>query len=353
MSIADKRERSSNLELFRIIAMLVIVAHHYVVNSGLIQLVEQDSAITFNSMFLLLFGWGGKTAINCFVMITGYFMCKSTLTVRRYLKLLLEVIFYRIVFYVTFVISGYLEFDIIGLLNTITGFSGISTGFTSSFLVFYLFIPFLNILINGMNKKLHLIIIILCLSIHTVLPSLTLAVPKFNYVSWFMIIYLIAAYLRFYPDKYIENKKIWSWTLVLSLFASVLSVVAGAIAERKFGLKDIYYFFVADSNKFLALVVGVSSFMYFKNLNIPQSKVINKIAASAFGVLLIHSANSSMRAWLWQDLLKSTSFYHSDFLFVHAVCSVVGIYVVCTIIDMLRIKFVETPIFNVFDKYSK
>lgn len=28
--------RSSNLELYRIIAMLLIVAHHYVVNSGLL-----------------------------------------------------------------------------------------------------------------------------------------------------------------------------------------------------------------------------------------------------------------------------------------------------------------------------
>lgn len=31
----DKKERSSNLELYRIICMLMIVAHHFVVNSGL------------------------------------------------------------------------------------------------------------------------------------------------------------------------------------------------------------------------------------------------------------------------------------------------------------------------------
>lgn len=30
------KQRDSNLELLRIITMLVIVAHHYVVNSGLI-----------------------------------------------------------------------------------------------------------------------------------------------------------------------------------------------------------------------------------------------------------------------------------------------------------------------------
>ena len=31
------KQRNSNLELYRIIVMLLIVAHHYVVNSGLME----------------------------------------------------------------------------------------------------------------------------------------------------------------------------------------------------------------------------------------------------------------------------------------------------------------------------
>ena len=34
--ILGERVRSSNIEFFRILAMLMIVAHHYVVNSGLL-----------------------------------------------------------------------------------------------------------------------------------------------------------------------------------------------------------------------------------------------------------------------------------------------------------------------------
>lgn len=34
-------ERSSNIELFRILSMLMIVAHHYVLNSGLLTLTDQ------------------------------------------------------------------------------------------------------------------------------------------------------------------------------------------------------------------------------------------------------------------------------------------------------------------------
>lgn len=39
-NIAISKERDSNLELYRILVMLLIVAHHYVVNSGLMPLLE-------------------------------------------------------------------------------------------------------------------------------------------------------------------------------------------------------------------------------------------------------------------------------------------------------------------------
>lgn len=74
--------RSSNIELFRILSMLMIVAHHYVVNSGLLDCIEKQSQLGVKDYFLLLFGWGGKTGIDCFVLITGcaaFFAWQSTI----------------------------------------------------------------------------------------------------------------------------------------------------------------------------------------------------------------------------------------------------------------------------------
>lgn len=56
--------RESGVELLRILLMIVIVAHHYVVNSGLTDLINQQSVLEFRDYFLLIFGWGGKTAIT-------------------------------------------------------------------------------------------------------------------------------------------------------------------------------------------------------------------------------------------------------------------------------------------------
>lgn len=112
--------RNSNLEFYRIIVMLLIVAHHYVVNSGLGE-VLQESPLSERSIFFYLFGAWGKTGINCFVMITGYFMCKSQITLRKFLKLLLEVLFYNIVIYIIFAATGYEKVSLNNLINIIPG----------------------------------------------------------------------------------------------------------------------------------------------------------------------------------------------------------------------------------------
>lgn len=89
--------------------MLLIVAHHYVVNSGVKELIYGEP-LKANSIFLFLFGMWGKIGINCFVLITGYFMCKSNITVRKFIKLLMEVYFYRYAVYFVFVLTGYKTF---------------------------------------------------------------------------------------------------------------------------------------------------------------------------------------------------------------------------------------------------
>ena len=47
--------RNSNIELYRIIVMFLIVCHHYVVNSGLMELMKEDSLVF--SINILLFIW--------------------------------------------------------------------------------------------------------------------------------------------------------------------------------------------------------------------------------------------------------------------------------------------------------
>jgi len=339
------KQRESGIELFRIIAMLLIVAHHYVVNSGVTQLFEGGNS---KDLFYYLFGMWGKTGINCFVLITGYFMCYSNITLRKFLKLFLEVIFYKITIYIVLSIAGYYTFSLYSLID-IWPIKSVTTGFVSCFLLFYLCIPFLNILIKNINKKQYTLLLLLLLFIYTLMGSIPLFSVKMNYVTWFCILYLIAAFMRIYATEItIINKTNWGLCSITFIILSISSVAL--LAWFKKDIQTIYYF-VSDSNKILALLTALSTFMFFKNLKISYSKVINTIAASTFGVLLIHAHSNEMRQWLWKDFIDVKSHYLTDHYVLYSILVVLAIFGVCTIIDFIRINTIEKYTFKKLDNY--
>ena len=347
---SQPKKRDSNLELFRIITMLLIVAHHYVVNSGL---TAADgpiyaSPMSGRSLFLLLFGAWGKIGINCFVMITGYFMCKSQITAKKFAKLVCEFMFYRWVFYLIFLISGYAPFSIKTLVKVVIPITQINQNFTGCFVVFWLFIPFLNLLLKHTNERQHIRLILLSSFLYIILG--TVRQVTMNYVSWFIVLYFISSYFRLYPKKIFSNTKLWGILAFCSVMIAAISVVASAWLGRRIH-RNMAYAFVTDSNTFLAVVVGVCAFMFFKNIKIKYNCFINTVAASTFGVLCIHANSDTMRQWLWKDTLDNVGHYNSSLMPLHAVGSVLGIFAVCVIIDIIRINLLEKPFFKFWDKH--
>lgn len=337
--------RNSNIELFRILSMLTIVAHHYVVNSGMLDCMDAQAVLTWRDYFLLLFGWGGKTGINCFVLITGYFMCKAEISLQKFGRLLAEVEFYKILFFVIFCLTGYEAFSIKEFAKAIFPFFNISTGFVSCYLLFYLLIPFLNKLLCSLDERKHLLLMVWCLFVYTVLPSFAKANVTFNYITWFCVLYVIAAYLRLYPKEWFGDQRLMGILMVAGIVLSWGSVAAMAYASRILNKGiGLAYFFVSDSNKVLALATSLPAFLFFRNLKIGYSRHINKIAASAFGVLMIHANSDTMRRFLWKDVCRNAEWYASPYLALHAAGCVLGVYVLCTVIDIVRIRVIEQPV---------
>lgn len=149
---SDKKVRSSNIELMRILMIILIIMHHYVVNSTVMDAVQMDT-ITPNVIFLQLWGLWGKTAINAFVLVSGFFLCRGRLTWQKYLQLLLEIFFYSVIIYFILLGLGYETLSLKALSYVFFGlFRGAGNGFVASFMCFYLFVPFLNLLIKNLDS---------------------------------------------------------------------------------------------------------------------------------------------------------------------------------------------------------
>lgn len=132
-------------------------------------------------------------------------MCQSRITTKKFVKLLAEVEFYKITIYLVFLVAGYETFSRIDCIKAFWPIIGIKTDFVGCYLVFFLFIPFINILIHHMEEKQHRHLFLLCgftYILMGILPGFGIAM---NYVGWFMVLYIVAAYIRLYSSAILDK----------------------------------------------------------------------------------------------------------------------------------------------------
>ena len=195
-----------------------------------------------------------------------------------------------------------------------------------------------------MNEREFRYLLVLLVGIYSVIGTF-IPFGFYENIAWFVVIYLIGSYIRLY------GMPIFSKHSFLFMATSLITAMASILLLFYFfkyrgintSIWDTYYF-VSNSNKIMALLCSVSMFLFFKDLKMKNNRWINKIATATFGVLLIHGNSDAMREWLWGDVLKNASY-----MWLHALLSVLLVYIVCVAIDLLRIRFVEKPIFKAFD----
>lgn len=352
--------RQSNIELLRIVLMLLIIAHHSVVNSGVTDCFDYH-AVSGNMLFLQFFGAFGKIGVNCFVLITGYFMVTSKISAKKWLKLYLEVKFYTLLFYILFLLSGKITFNYHEALETIFSVVfGIGNTFADTFLVLYLLIPFINLLIEKLSQRSFALLLGLLLVVMTVIPSFALFLSvmhrgndTWGYLPWMVVIYMIGAFIRLNQDKVFEFGIINStFRRLASLIGSIILVFLWIVFYDFIGSRHDMgspYWFVNDANKLLAVITSVLIFIFFLRTKIKNTVWINRIAATTFGVFLIHTSGDYMREFLWQDVFHCRETYSSRWLPLMYICMVFIVFIGCVMIDLGRSSFLERPLFHIID----
>lgn len=301
-------------------------------------------------LMIQVFGMWGKTAINVFTLITGYFTVTSQVTPRKLLRLVLEVYFYTFVFYVIFLVTGYEAFSLKELVRSVlvVAYSA-GSSYTGSMIAMMLFAPFANILARAMSKRQYQLLLTGLLIYFTGLSTF-LKHETFTFVFWLMAVYLMGGYLRRYPPKW-DTLKVGVIGTVGSILLMVGSIAAVDFIGSRFGITE-YYFFVNDANKLLAVTASVSIFVMFKNWKLRYVKLINIVASTTFGVLLIHANSAAMRRFLWVDLFRNAEHYTSASFLPYACGVVLLVYAAAVCIDLARIRWIEEPLFERFDRFS-
>lgn len=296
------RIRNSNFELFRIVAMMGVVAWHALWYSGLATRAYADPWDWSNALLLVLGAWG-KTGINCFILITGYFMCQRKLTLGRFLKVIGLTEFYAFVVFGVVLLLGWQTFTGQGVCKTACLFiEGINGSFVPSYIVLLVLIPLLNAAIERMCLKVHAVTTGVLLFVLCILPSVGVGI-RLGEIPWFVTLYLVAAWVRRDEGFYGRRWGIW---LGMTLVAAISSMAVGAwLNPRMPGRNMIYYWMFPDA-KVLAFGVAFCAFMFFRNLQIGSSRIINAAGGATFGIYLLHDGTLGVfRERVWETLIST------------------------------------------------
>lgn len=332
-NVTVTKPRDTNIELLRILAMLMIVFSHSTF-SVFNQLKEYPEAT--NTLLQYMISGGGKIGINLFMLISGYFMCQSNISFKKFVKILVWIYFYDVVIGGAFFLIGYADFNLRNVIDYIYPFRNNSINyFTTAFLFYYVSIPFWRTLIDNMSRRMHLAFIIfgyICYVFYNDIPIFSVPLDA---VFWFGYLYVISAYIRRYVDidRY---HNISGMIALLFLFFIYISIFLLFFVVK---LYPIGLF--SSANSTLAMGFSVATFVWFKGLTIKYFRIVNLAAASTFGVLLIHSGSSSIRYVVWTKIIRGSEWFGSSLYLLYMITSVLALYIVCTMIDIIYKKLIE------------
>lgn len=320
--------------------MILIIAHHYAVHG----FAQERMPYSFNRHFVGFLSLGGQLGVVCFILISGYFMCKSKVTLYKILKLLGEVWFYSVTIGLIFLffLPDYAEMGVMQLIRMCLPVGCSNYWFITTYLLLLIASPLLNIIIEKLSKKELLKVIFLFIIIWSVMPSITIAQYGFNELGWFIVIYLIAAYIRNYTEScHINGRKcflIAACCYGLVILSNVLLIIVSCITDNLFIAKQSIRF--SEINSPLILLTAIPLFIGIIKLPPRNNKVINTLAGTILGVYLIHD-NEFIRPFLWYSVFKNSQFSESNYLIIHAVTAIALVFLGCVVIDLIRQITVE------------
>ena len=317
-------KRQSNFELLRIIAIICIIIHHCSLLSFFNPIKTVPLTSTFNNVFLIAMLYGGKFGTDIFLIISGYFLISQDFRITKFIKLILQYLFYSIILLILSVkchIISYYDYKmIVTAIFPLTGFSW----FADAYILLYLFHPFLNTMLKNLSKTQYKTFLLLGFTIWFLLPTIgfTFNINLNNNYSnaiLFSYLYSLGAYINLYNPKLKSNypKRFAVNSFLIYMFLSLLFLIYN---------QSNYYSVLSMNNSILVLITALSTFLYFKDLSLKYNPWINTLSACTFGIYLLHD-NDLTRDYLWLTLLHVDSYYSKP-LFVMYVLFIVMIVLV-------------------------
>ena len=343
-----KKVRASNFELLRCVLMLMVVLVHYN-NQGMGNAFAYAELGSLNYYFLCFIESLAIIGTNGFVLLTGYFSWKkNVVSLRKPIGLLLYVVAYNVLFYGINVFVLQEPFSLRSLI-----FSFIPRNwYIVLYVVLMLLSPYINIMIQSLNKKSCLVLLGIMFLVFSVWPTAlevlsgnidittegmhTIALNGssngYSIVN-FVMLYIIGAG--------ISKFNLFNASIKVDILGYLLCSLMICIQQVLMGGGWSY------ANP-IVIVSCVCFFNIFRNIQL-KSRCVNTLSKASLGVFLLHTqyvvCNTIWSMCGIEKACRANTLYLAIHMFF--VCCIT--YLLCSLIDIVC-RWIAKPISKLLDR---
>ena len=346
-----ENKRQLNFEILRIIAMCMIITMHYLTKGLNVPKLSEDLSL-FNMLWWLIYAFS-VGAVNIYVLISGYFLADSRWRIDKVFSLYLTVWLYSVLVPLTLGALGIVDLGRLSLgdwQQLLLPIEYEHYWFATAYVMMYILSPVLAIAVRSLNRELLRGVIAGLVVLFSVLKSINpYLIPWDKYgndVLWFIVLFMIAGYIRRFGIQASITVRVLTYILT-SILIFVSELILGVIVNKT-GKLEYMLDMLCANNHILVLLASVALFTAFIELKTDTisekaGKIILLFSSSTFGIYLLHEnllVRSRWALWLGVDRLNNTALK-----LLYLIISIAALFAVGTLIDRVR-----AGLFNVFIK---
>lgn len=324
--------RKSSFELLRIICMLSIVSLHFVSQSGVKQIAN------CKPWFYIVLQSYGRIACTVFVMISAWFLSEQAFSLKRIVKVELCAVFYGVAFFLGARLFN-ADCGDVTLLKSLTPTISGPLWFVMIYIELLFLSPFVNVAIDklerNVSRQLIYIPMISILLFSSIFKNDGRIIKD---ITFFPIVYAFIMYVKKYHAFEKVKAKTWlligllSWVFIQALIMSDMYIKSPVFSQT---LADYGAYYRSRFWTVPNFLCAFCTFMFFKNIDISQSRLINFVAGPTLGIYMIHQ-NPIFYPRLWNILITHFDDFYIQNAYFAILLTVILLYIFCGAVEYMR-----------------
>lgn len=340
-----QQKRNVNMEVLRVVAMLLIVAGHYVwfalkdaMPPSVLNVKTIMGGINYVTMDLLFLM--ASIGVDCFVMITGYFMIEKTeMRWNGVLKTWVQTLFYAVVIFLVGIVAFGQSASTDHVLAAFFPIHQETYWFVTHYIGLLFLAPFFARLASILTQRQYqwLLCVLFVFSFSYFYGTVYM---RDMHLELFVFLFFAAGYIRKYsiPDWWKRN----AGSVVLALW--MLLFIAGTSVNvlRFLNSGNANFKPYATENNGPVFFLALSVFVWFVHHQPFSNRLLKttaRLGTSTFGVYLIHQ-HFFINAPLWA--FAADTYTMQMPVVLHCLLWTALVFLVCALLDMLRALLFRT-----------